>query len=114
MDLDHEHRCFRFIQADVTTDVSRLVSGWLDLVVSRFPNAPAAVVEGDYLAYLPGGASLKEVSFKREHQAVGLVLSEWSSSVMRLVGRVVGDKIELDDGRRYPLDQVRFVRLEDA
>ena len=114
MNVDNEHRYFRFLQADDTTDFRLLVTGWLEVAEERAPNEPKALLEGDFLAYLPDGTRLKEVSFKREHQAVGRVLPEWSRSAGRLVGRVVADCLELSDGRRYLIRQVRFVPLSDA
>ena len=114
MNADNEYRCFRFVQADDTVAFRQVTKGWLELAQERAPDEPKALLEGDFLAYLPGGIRLKEVTFKREHGAVGRALPEWSRAAGRVVGRVAGDEFELNDGRRFPLHQIRFIRRPDA
>lgn len=111
MNVDNEFRRFRFIQADDTTRFIDVTYGWLDFAEDLDPQSPKALLEGDYLAYLPDGLCFKEVSYKVEHAAVHESLPTWSRSIGRLVARVEGRDLLLDDGRRYALDIVRFERL---
>lgn len=112
LNTDNSYRCFRFVQADDSADFDKVVEGWLELAEVQVPSEPKALVEGDFLAYLPNGIRLKEVSFKKEHHSVDQVLPEWSRGTGRLIGRIVDDEFQLNDGRSFPLVKVVFSTLK--
>jgi hypothetical protein len=112
MNHDNRFRRFRFVQADDSTDFLKLTSGWLELAEARAPGAPKALLEGDFLARLPDGSCFKEISYKREHEAVEQALPDWSQSEGRTVARVDNGNFVLTDGRQFPLDQIRFPRVK--
>ena len=111
MNQDNEYRCFRYIQVADSIAFDQIIEGWLELAEQRFPEVPKAVLEGDYLAYLPDGSRFKEVSFKREHGAVELALSEWANSKLRAVARIAGREFLVSDGQKFDIEDVQFEKL---
>lgn len=112
MNVDNASRRFLYIQADDTTEFDRVVAGWLELAEEHEPGTPKALLEGDFLAFLPDDTCFKEVSYKREHYAVEHALTAWRRSVGRHVARLSDESFVLDDGRHFDLNEVRFVSLE--
>lgn len=112
MNVDNVYRRFVYIQADDTTEFDRVVAGWLELAEKHEPSTPKALLEGDFLAFIPDDTCFKEVSYKRDHNAVEHVLPTWCRVVGRCIARIADGQFVLDDGRQFVLNDVRFVGLK--
>jgi len=109
VNVDNAYRRFLYVQADDGTAFDRVVAGWLELAEDREPGTPKALLGEDFLAFLPEKTCFREVSYKREHQAVEHVLPAWCRSVGECVARIIDQKFVLHDGRQFDLSEVRFL-----
>jgi hypothetical protein len=115
MNVDQTHRIYRWIEVKVPDDLRSarrglwpLVDGWLELAELREPGSDKAIIEGDYVVHLPDGSIFKEVSFKTGHPSVADALPDWSASVGRRWGKIVGETFVRSDNVVLPLTSIRI------
>jgi hypothetical protein len=108
MNFDNEFRRFRFIEANDSVEFNAVVEGWLTHAERQSPKTGKALLEGDYLAYLPDGARLKEVSYKVKHESVDVALPDWAQAVGRRFAWLESNQLVTSDGSRFPIDEIRF------
>ena len=117
VNIDRPHRRFRFIEVLDPRELKRsrkawpLVSGWLETAEQMSPGTPKALLEGDYVAELPGGMILKEVSFKSKHAAIEPALAVWSKQTKRHWAQITDDVFAISDGRRIPMETITLKRV---
>ena len=109
---DQPYRVYRLIEALSERDLKRsrknwsLVDGWLELAEDREPRSPKALLEGDYVVRLPDGSVFKEVTFKTEHESVGMALPDWAAGVGRRWARYRQGVLEISDGATLALADI--------
>lgn len=117
VNIDRPHRRFRFIEVLDPSELKRpqkgwpVLSGWLETAEQMSPRTPKGLLEGDYVAELPGGLIFKVVSFKSEHEAIQPALEVWSKQTKRHWAQITDGVLAISDGRRLPMETITFKRV---
>ncbi|MBX9628686.1 MAG: hypothetical protein K2X82_33120 [Gemmataceae bacterium] len=87
-----------------------MTAGWLELAEEQEPGTPKGLLEELDRVYLPDGTMFVAVSYPTAHRAVDQALTPWARQSGRSFGLIEGEAFVLNDGRAFPLAEVRFTR----